>query len=277
MEGGCATGTPPHDQLNRSAKDAPTIVAKSATGVKQIITGLGSCVLLFLTPEKLSAPFSTDQDQRGGVASSYLPKNDPFRTPYRTMTRVFAYCRVSTAGQTTDNQIKEIAASGFEVLPTRAVAETISGSIAACERPGFKKLMDKLEAGDVMVVTKLDRLGRNAMDVRQTVRALAELGVKVHCLALGGVDLTSPGGKMTMGVIATVAEFERDLLVERPQAGLARAKSEGKALGRPRALTDTQEAEALQRLSGGEAVAAVARALKTSRATVMRIRDAQAA
>lgn len=277
MEGGCATGTPPHDQLKRSAKDAPTIVAKSATGVKQIITGLGSCVLLFLTPEKLSAPFSTDQDQRGGVASSYLPKNDPFRTPYRTMTRVFAYCRVSTAGQTTDNQIKEIAASGFEVLPTRAVAETISGSIAACERPGFKKLMDKLEAGDVMVVTKLDRLGRNAMDVRQTVRALAELGVKVHCLALGGVDLTSPGGKMTMGVIATVAEFERDLLVERPQAGLARAKSEGKALGRPRALTDTQEAEALQRLSGGEAVAAVARALKTSRATVMRIRDAQAA
>ena len=277
MEGGCATGTPPHDQLNRSAKDAPTIVAKSATGVKQIITGLGSCVLLFLTPEKLSAPFSTDQDQRGGVASSYLPKNDPFRTPYRTMTRVFAYCRVSTAGQTTDNQIKEIAASGFEVLPTRAVAETISGSIAACERPGFKKLMDKLEAGDVMVVTKLDRLGRNAMDVRQTVRALAELGVKVHCLALGGVDLTSPGGKMTMGVIATVAEFERDLLVERTQAGLARAKSEGKALGRPRALTDTQEAEALQRLSGGEAVAAVARALKTSRATVMRIRDAQAA
>ena len=277
MEGGCATGTPPHDQLKRSAKDAPTIVAKSATGVKQIITGLGSCVLLFLTPEKLSAPFSTDQDQRGGVASSYLPKNEPFRTPYRTMTRVFAYCRVSTAGQTTDNQIKEIAASGFEVLPTRAVAETISGSIAACERPGFKKLMDKLEAGDVMVVTKLDRLGRNAMDVRQTVRALAELGVKVHCLALGGVDLTSPGGKMTMGVIATVAEFERDLLVERPQAGLARAKSEGKALGRPRALTDTQEAEALQRLSGGEAVAAVARALKTSRATVMRIRDAQAA
>ena len=82
---------------------------------------------------------------------------------------------------------------------------------------------------------------------------------------------------MTMGVIATVAEFERDLLVERTQAGLARAKSEGKALGRPRALTDTQEAEALQRLSGGEAVAAVARALKTSRATVMRIRDAQAA
>jgi len=193
------------------------------------------------------------------------------------MTRVFAYCRVSTAGQTTDNQIQEIAAAGFKVLPTRAIAETISGSVAASERPGFKKLMDKLEAGDVLVVTKLDRLGRNAMDVRQTVEALADLGVKVHCLALGGVDLTSPAGKMTMAVISAVAEFERDLLVERTQAGLARAKNEGKVLGRPRALTDAQEAEALQRLVDGEAVAAVARALKTSRATVMRVRDSQAA
>ena len=193
------------------------------------------------------------------------------------MTRVFAYCRVSTSGQTTDNQIQEIAAAGFNVLQTRAIAETISGSIAACERPGFKKLMEKLEAGDVLVVTKLDRLGRIAMDVRQTVEALADLGVKVHCMALGGVDLTSPAGKMTMAVISAVAEFERDLLIERTQAGLARAKSEGKVLGRPRALSDAQEAEALQRLDDGEAVAAVARALKTSRATVMRVRDAQVA
>ena len=193
------------------------------------------------------------------------------------MTRVFAYCRVSSSGQTTDNQIQEIAAAGFNVLQTRAIAETISGSIAACERPGFKKLMEKLEAGDVLVVTKLDRLGRNAMDVRQTVEALADLGVKVHCMALGGVDLTSPAGKMTMAVISAVAEFERDLLIERTQAGLARAKSEGKVLGRPRALSDAQEAEALQRLDDGEAVAAVARALKTSRATVMRVRDAQVA
>ena len=193
------------------------------------------------------------------------------------MTRVFAYCRVSTSGQTTDNQIQEIAAAGFNVLQTRAIAETISGSIAACERPGFKKLMEKLEAGDVLVVTKLDRLGRNAMDVRQTVEALADLGVKVHCMALGGVDLTSPAGKVTMAVISAVAEFERDLLIERTQAGLARAKSEGKVLGRPRALSDAQEAEALQRLDDGEAVAAVARALKTSRATVMRVRDAQVA
>lgn len=191
------------------------------------------------------------------------------------MTRVFAYCRVSTTGQTTDNQIQEINSSGFEVMPSRTIAETISGSIAACERPEFKKLMEKLEAGDVLIVTKLDRLGRSAMDVRQTVEALADLGVRVHCLALGGVDLTSPAGKMTMSVISAVAEFERDLLIERTQAGLARAKSQGKVLGRPRALTEAQEREALQRLTNGDAVAAVARAFKTSRATVMRVRDAQ--
>ena len=193
------------------------------------------------------------------------------------MTRVFAYCRVSTSGQTTDNQIQEIAAAGFHVMPVRAITETISGSVAAIERPGFRKLQEKLEAGDVLIVTKLDRLGRNAMDVRQTVEVLSKLGVKVHCLALGGVDLTSPAGKMTMAVISAVAEFERDLLIERTQAGLARAKNEGKVLGRPRALSDTQAADALQRLASGEAVAAVARALKTSRATIMRVRDAQVA
>ena len=193
------------------------------------------------------------------------------------MTRVFAYCRVSTSGQTTDNQIQEIAAAGFHVMPVRAITETISGSVAAIERPGFRKLQEKLEAGDVLIVTKLDRLGRNAMDVRQTVEVLSKLGVKVHCLALGGVDLTSPAGKMTMAVISAVAEFERDLLIERTQAGLARAKSEGKVFGRPRALADAQEAAALQRSAGGEAIAAVARALNTSRATIMRVRDAQAA
>lgn len=157
------------------------------------------------------------------------------------------------------------------------ISETISGSVAAVERPGFAKLLDKLEAGDVLVVTKLDRLGRNAMDVRATVEALAGLGVRVHCLALGGVDLTSPAGKMTMGVIAAVAEFERDLLVERTQSGLARAKAQGKTLGRPQALSSDQRKDVLQRLAAGEAVAAVARALKTSRATIMRTRDAAAA
>jgi putative DNA-invertase from lambdoid prophage Rac len=189
------------------------------------------------------------------------------------MTRVFAYCRVSTVEQTTDNQIQEIAASGFQVDSRRIIAETVSGSVAAMERKGFLTLLNKLESGDVLVVTKLDRLGRNAMDVRATVERLASVGVRVHCLALGGADLASPAGKMTMGVIAAVAEFERDLLIERTQSGLARAKSQGKSLGRPRSLGATQINLVEQRLAEGETIAGLAREFGTSRQSIMRIRQ----
>ena len=189
------------------------------------------------------------------------------------MARVFAYCRVSTAEQTTDNQVQEIATSGFKVEVQRIVAETVSGSVAAMSRKGFLNLLNKLESGDLLVVTKLDRLGRNAMDVRSTVEHLAAIGVKVHCLALGGVDLTSPAGKMTMGVIAAVAEFERDLLIERTQSGLTRAKSEGKTLGRPRSLGLQATKQVAMRLAQGEAVAALAREYGTSRQSIMRIRQ----
>ena len=129
----------------------------------------------------------------------------------------------------------------------------------------------------MLVVTKLDRLGRNAMDVRLTVEALTGLGVRVHCLALGGVDLTSAAGKMTMGVIAAVAEFERDLLIERTQAGLTRAKSEGKTLGRPQSLSHIQGEELRKRLGSGESVSALAREYQTSRQTVMRARNSMSA
>jgi putative DNA-invertase from lambdoid prophage Rac len=149
------------------------------------------------------------------------------------MSRVFAYCRVSTTDQTTQNQIIEIKAAGFAIEVQRLIEESVSGSVAAKERPGFTKLIDRMESGDILVVTKLDRLGRNAMDVRATVEQLASLGVRVHCLALGGVDLTSPAGKMTMQVIAAVAEFERDLLIERTQSGINRAKAAGKQFDIP--------------------------------------------
>ncbi|OXI21873.1 recombinase family protein [Burkholderia sp. AU15512] len=189
------------------------------------------------------------------------------------MSRVFAYCRVSTHDQSTENQRLEIERAGFAIDKRRIVEESISGSVAASERPGFTRLMDRMESGDVLVVTKLDRLGRNAMDVRATVEALAGLGVKVHCLALGGVDLTSAAGKMTMQVLNAVAEFERDLLIERTNAGIQRARVEGKQFGRPSALTREQQAEVAERLAKGEAVAALARDFKTSRQTIMRLRE----
>ncbi|MBU9210091.1 recombinase family protein [Burkholderia multivorans] len=189
------------------------------------------------------------------------------------MSRVFAYCRVSTADQTTDNQIREIEAAGFALTPRRIVTEHISGSVTAMERPKFRALSEKLEEGDVLVVTKLDRLGRNAMDVRATVEALAAEGIRVHCLALGGVDLTSAAGRMTMQVLAAVAEFERDLLIERTNAGIKRARQDGKTFGRPSALSPEQQQQVRQRLAEGVPVAQLARDYKTTRQTIMRVRE----
>ncbi|WP_175811891.1 recombinase family protein [Burkholderia contaminans] len=190
------------------------------------------------------------------------------------MSRTFAYARVSTSDQTTANQLREIEAAGFSVDKRRVVSESISGSVSADQRPGFAQLLVKMEEGDVLIVTKLDRLGRNAMDVRATVEGLAERGIRVHCLALGGVDLTSAAGRMTMQVLNAVAEFERDLLIERTHAGIARAKAEGKAMGRPSALSDEQRADVMRELDAGASVAALARRFGTSRQTIMRVRDA---
>lgn len=187
------------------------------------------------------------------------------------MSRVFAYCRVSTSDQTTENQVREIATAGFSVDAKRIVEETVSGSVAAAERKGFAKLMERLEEGDVLIVTKLDRLGRSAMDVRATVDRLASEGVRVHCLALGGVDLTSAAGRMTMQVIAAVAEFERDLLIERTQAGLARAKASGKALGRPQSLSRTQQEEIRTARQEGASLGVLAAKYGVSRAAIQRV------
>jgi putative DNA-invertase from lambdoid prophage Rac len=178
---------------------------------------------------------------------------------------------VSTFDQTNANQIAEIEAAGFNIDRKRVVTETVSGSIAAALRTGFARLLDRLEQDDVLVVTKLDRLGRNAMDVRATVEALAGQGVRVHCLALGGVDLTSAAGKMTMGVLNAVAEFERDLIVERTQAGLKRARAEGKSLGRPAALTSDQQDIIRQKRAEGVSLGVLAKQYGVSRAAIQRV------
>lgn len=187
------------------------------------------------------------------------------------MSRTFAYCRVSTADQTTDNQVHEIEGAGFAIDPKRIVVETVSGSVAAVERKGFAKLLDRMEAGDVLIVTKLDRLGRSALDVRSTIDRLAADGIRVHCLALGGVDLTSAAGRMTMNVIVAVAEFERDLLIERTQAGLKRAKASGKALGRPQALSNDQQKEIIAARAKGASLGVLAKQFGVSRAAIQRV------
>ena len=189
------------------------------------------------------------------------------------MSRVFAYCRVSTADQTTENQIQEIRAAGFDIAEHRVIQETISGSVKAEDRKGFSSLLQKLEPNDLLVVTKLDRLGRDSTDVVSTVNSLKQMGVSVKCLALGDADLTSSVGQMTMTILAAVAQFERDLIKERTYAGLARAKSEGRVGGRRVKLTQQQQDCILKRLETGAGVRELARNYAVAPSTIMRIRD----
>lgn len=188
------------------------------------------------------------------------------------MTRVFAYVRVSTVGQTVENQIMEIEAAGFKIEPRRIVSETVSGSLAASKRAGFQKLLDRLEPDDVLIVTKLDRLGRDAIDVSSTVKMLSENGVRVHCLQLGGLDLTSSAGAMTMNVLNAVAQFERDLLIERTRAGQERARAGGKKFGRPPKLSDRQTKAMLADLRGGMSISGASRKYGASRQVIARLK-----
>lgn len=185
--------------------------------------------------------------------------------------RTFGYGRVSTTDQTADNQHRELAQAGFPVHARRWFTDTISGKVPAMQRPEFAKLLDRIEEGDSLVVAKLDRLGRDSIDVEQTLRHLEERGVSVIVLQLGKTDLTSSTGRLIRKVLGAVADMERDLLIERTQAGLARAKAEGKALGRRWKTTEAQRAEIRLRYAGGESVSSLARAYGISRGSVLNV------
>ena len=183
---------------------------------------------------------------------------------------VFGYGRVSTKEQQSQNQRLELERAGYQVDYWYA-DEGVSGKVPALQRAQFRVLLDKIRDGETLVVSKLDRLGRDAQDVGATIKALAARRIEVIVLQLGKLDLTSPAGKMMLTMLAAVAEMERDLLVERTQSGLARAKAEGKTLGRPTSTTDEQRAAMARQHQAGESISALARTFGISRASVMRI------
>jgi DNA invertase Pin-like site-specific DNA recombinase len=182
---------------------------------------------------------------------------------------VFGYGRVSTVEQTADNQRLEIERAGYTV--EYWFADTVSGKAHAAQRKQFSFLLGKLRARDTLVVSKLDRLGRDAPDVLATIKMLAALDVEAVVLQLGKLDLTSPAGKLMLTMLAAVAEMERDLIVERTQAGLARAKAEGKILGRPSKTTPEQRKAMIQGYATNQNVSALAKLYGVSRATVLAI------
>lgn len=183
----------------------------------------------------------------------------------------FAYGRVSTKDQTTENQRQEIEAAGYKI--DYFFSDTVSGKTSTSQRPQFMAMLKQIREGETLVVTKLDRIGRDAQDVGATIKTLAKFKIKVVVLQLGDLDLTSSAGKMMLTMLSAVAEMERDLLVERTHAGLARARAEGKTLGRTPKTTPEQQAE-MKRLYAegkGETISALARDFKVSRATVLSI------
>ena len=182
----------------------------------------------------------------------------------------FAYGRVSTSEQTNENQRREIEAAGYKVDYWFA-DEGVSGKVSALQRPQFAKMLGQVRDGETLVVTKLDRLGRDAQDVGATIKMLAVRRIEVIVLQLGKLDLTSAAGKLMLAMLAAVAEMERDLLVERTQSGLARAKAEGKTLGRPSKTNEEQRRQIVADYATGVTVSELARRFAVSRANILSI------
>lgn len=144
--------------------------------------------------------------------------------------RLLGYTRVSTASQ--DAQLQLDALIGVGVQKRDVFSDVTSGSKTAMERPGMKRLLDYAHHGDTVVVWRIDRLGRSLIDVLNTVNLLREQGVKIRSIS-DSIDPETSAGRMMLGMLATLAEYERELITERVNAGIAAAKQNGTRFGRP--------------------------------------------
>lgn len=144
--------------------------------------------------------------------------------------RQIGYTRISTAGQ--DAQLQLDALLGAGVQKRDVFADVTSGSKTAIERPGMVKLLEYAEAGDTVIVWRIDRLGRSLIDVLNTVELLRGRGIHVRSLS-DGIDPATSTGRLMLHMLATLAEYERELIVERVKAGIAVAQESGTRFGRP--------------------------------------------
>jgi DNA invertase Pin-like site-specific DNA recombinase len=182
---------------------------------------------------------------------------------------VYAYIRVSTTGQTTENQRKAIVDGGYTV--DKFVSEDgVSGSMKATDRPAFKKMLSRMVEGDKLIVTMVDRLGRSASDILNVVELLKTLKIKVLVLQFEGMDITGSMGKMVLTCMAAMAELERNILIERVQAGLERTKAEGTVLGPPLTVTPTVMTALVEKKAAGATLDTLAKEYGIPRNTIAR-------
>lgn len=177
----------------------------------------------------------------------------------------FGYARVSTKSQDFEGQIDKLEQVGCN----QVFAEKATGRHQA--RPELKRMLDKLRAGDVVIVTRLDRLARSTRDLLALVEQIHETGAQFKSLAEPWADTTTPAGKMVMTVFAGVAEFERSLIVERTTAGMKEALKQGRKPGPPPKLTPERRQTLLALLDQGKGPAEAARIMNVHRSTVYRI------
>jgi len=177
---------------------------------------------------------------------------------------ITGYARVSTNGQ--DLAIQEAALRA--VGCTKIYAEKMSG--VRSDRPKLARLLKGIDEGDIVVVARLDRLARSTLDLLHTVDVITKAGAQFRSLADAWCDTTTPHGKLILTVLAGLAEFERTLIMERTQAGIARAREKGITFGRPTKLNPRQRRMIAERYAAGETMAALARAFDVSEPTVWR-------
>jgi DNA invertase Pin-like site-specific DNA recombinase len=177
---------------------------------------------------------------------------------------VFGYARVSTDGQTLDAQLAQIEVAGA----VRVFREKVSGAVR--ERAQLDRLLTSLSCGDVVLVTRLDRLARSTRDLLNILGTIADKGAMFRSLGDPWADTTTPHGRLMLTVLAGLAEFERELIRVRTGEGRARARAAGKKMGRAFKLTPHQRQEVRARRAAGETLTSIARSYNVHHATISR-------
>jgi DNA invertase Pin-like site-specific DNA recombinase len=179
----------------------------------------------------------------------------------------YGYARVSTDGQSLDAQVKQLRAGGAE---KKVFRETASG--ARADRAQLRRALDQLDKGDVLLVTRLDRLARSTRDLLNTLAAITSKGAGFRSLNDTWADTTTAHGRLMLTVLGGLAEFERELIRARTGEGRERAKAKGVKMGRKPKLTDHQKREAIKRRDrDGETLAEIGRSYNVSGWTISRL------